>query len=85
MFDTKCAGEYTLTFSQIPEHKLVKALRCLRQNNVDVTWDDAQGNHIDVQNIPMISTENEEGGGKATVASTRLAMLPDKFSLATYV
>jgi len=72
-------ASYSTDYILIPETKLAKALRCLRQSNVDVTWDDAQ----DFQDIPMVSTENTETVGRASVAATRLVMLPDKFCLAS--
>jgi hypothetical protein len=69
---------YSTDYILIPEQKLVKALRCLRQRNVDVSWD--EGENIELKAVPLVSTETPV---KTTIANQKLVMLPTKFSLAS--
>lgn len=70
---------YSTDYILIPEHKLVKALRCLRQRNVDVTWD--EGENIELKALPLVSTENPVKPN--IMKNTKLVMLPAKFCLAS--
>jgi len=69
---------YSTDYILIPEHKLVKALRCLRQRNVDVTWD--EGGNMELKVLPMVSTELPT---KVGMSNTQLVMMPAKFCLAS--
>lgn len=70
---------YSTDYILIPEHKLVKALRCLRQRNVDVTWDEEEED-IDLNVPTMVSTEIP---ANACMSNAKLVMLPAKFCLAS--
>lgn len=68
---------YSTDYILVPEHKLAKALRCLRQRNVDVTWE--EGETIVLKAAPVVSTEVP----MKPIAHTKLVMLPSKFCLAS--